>query len=144
MSSKQKSAPAPPSNAALIFPVIIGLFFFITIIKFGSPVIIQYTAVLDAPKDLTSAIFEIWPTNWAPWLFVPVALVGVFAIALDRVKLHWALALPLIWLVWEFISATQTVNPALTKITVTHFAVCVCLFYLGFFARAGMANPWPV
>lgn len=150
MSSKQKSAPAPPSNADLIFPAIIGLFFFITIIKFGSPVIIQYSAVqdaphvLDAPQDFVSAVFDIWPTNWGPWLFVPVALVGVFAIALDKAKFHWALVLPLIWLVWEFVSATQTVNPALTKITLTHFTVCVCLFYLGFFARTGMSNPWPL
>jgi O-antigen ligase len=149
MSPKKKTAPGPPSNADLIFPLIIGFFFFITIIKFGSPVIIQYSVVqgnvvLDAPQDFVSAIFDIWPTNWAPWLFVPVALVGVFAIALDRVKLHWALALPLIWLVWEFVSAAQTVNPALTKITLTHFTVCVCFFYLGFFARTGMANPWAV
>jgi len=144
MSSKQKSAPGHPATESLIFPMMAGLFFFLTIIKFGSPVIIQYSVVLDAPQDMASAIFDIWPTNWDTWLFVPVALVGVFAIVLDRVKLHWALALPLFWLVWEFVSATQTVNPALTKITLTHFAVCVSLFYLGFFARTGMANPWPV
>jgi hypothetical protein len=144
MSSKQKSAPQNPSPASWIFPLMAGLFFFITIIKFGSPVIIDRYGLIEAPHDAASLIYDMWPPRWGAWLFVPVALAGLFAVVLDRVKLHWALTLPLFWLGWQFVSATQTVSPALTKLTMTHFTICVCLFYLGFFARKGMSNPWPV
>jgi len=119
-----------------------GLFFFVTIIKFGSPVVMD--RYIDAPQDFTSAFYGLWPPHWAAWLFVPVALAGLWAIQWDRTKLHWALFLPLVWLGWELVSATQTVSLALTKLSVTHFFVCVGLFYLGFFARKGMANPWPI
>jgi O-antigen ligase len=120
------------------------LFFFITIIKFGSPVILDSYIQMDAPNDLVSAFYFAWPTIWGFWMFVPVALAGLLAIEWNRIKLHWALALPLVWLGWEFVSATTTVSPALTKLTLIHFSVCVSLFYLGFFARKGMSNPWPL
>jgi hypothetical protein len=144
MPSKQKSATEKPSAASLVFPVMAGLFFFISIIKFGSPVIIDRYNVIEVPQDITSAIYDMWPLHWGTWLFVPVALAGLFAIEWNRVKLHWVLALPLLWLGWEFISGAQTVSPALTKLTLTQFTICAGLFYLGFFARKGMSNPWPV
>ena len=88
---------------------------------------------------------ESWPPHWGFGLFLPFALAGLFAIAWNRVKLRVALVLPLIWLGWEFVAATQTVSPALTKLTLSaHFVICVGLFYLGFFARKGMSNPWPL
>jgi hypothetical protein len=144
MSSKQKSAPDPSPTASLVFPIVAGLFFFITIIKFGSPVILDVHSYIEAPQDVTSFVYDMWPPHWGAWLFAPVALAGLFAVELNRVKLHWALALPLIWLGWEFVSATQTASPALTKVTLTQFTICVGLFYLGVFARKGMSNPWPV
>jgi O-antigen ligase len=142
MPKKQTTAPESPAATSLVFALLAGLFFFITIIKFGSPVILD--RYIETPQDTVSAFYESWPPHWGTWLFVPFALAGLFAIQLNRLKLHWALALPLIWLGWEFISATQSVSPALTKITLTHFVVCVSLFYLGVFARKGMSNPWPV
>jgi hypothetical protein len=144
MSSKQKIAVEKPSLASLIYPMMAGLFFFITIVKFGSPVIIDRYHVIESPQDLTSAVYDMWPLHWGPWLFLPVALVGLFAIEWDRVKLHWVLALPLIWLGWEFVAAAHTVSPELTKMTLTQFTICVSLFYLGYFARKGMSNPWPI
>jgi hypothetical protein len=144
MSSKKPAAPENPSPAHLIFPVMAGLFFLITIVKFGSPIIIDRNGVIEVPQNTASLLYEMWPPHWGAWLFVPVGLAGLFAVVVDRVKLHWALMLPLVWLAWEFVSATQTVSTALTKLTLTQFTVCVSLFYLGFFARKGMSNPWPV
>src|SRR5208283_3917475 len=69
---------------------------------------------------------------------------GLFAIQWSRVKWDWVLMLPLLWLGWECISAAQSVSTELSKLTLTHFAVCVVFFYLGCFARKGMSNPWPV
>jgi len=139
-----KKTPVPPEPAAtpLAFAAVAGLFFFITILKFSYPVVID--SKIAAPHDFTSAWNDLWPAHWSAWLFLPVALVGLFAIELNGTKLHWALFLPLIWLGWELVSATQTVSLALTKLTITHFVVCVSLFYLGFFAKKGMSNPWPI
>jgi hypothetical protein len=142
MAAKQISAPTQPAASSLIFPIVAGVFFFITILKFGYPVIMD--SKIDVPNDLTSAFNELWPPHWSAWLFLPVALAGLFAIELNRTKLHWVLFLPLIWLGWELVAATQTVSLALTKLTITHFLVCVSLFYLGFFAKKGMSNPWPI
>src|SRR5271154_193333 len=142
MPAKQSPAPAGSDSPSPIFAIAAGLFFFVVILKFGSPVVMD--RYIDVPQDFTSAYYGLWPPHWGAWLFVPVALVGLWAIELNRTKLHWALFLPLIWLGWELVSATHTVSLALTKLTIAHFVVCVSLFYLGFFARKGMSNPWPI
>jgi hypothetical protein len=143
MPAKQSPAPASQVTVWPIFPVVAGLFFFVVILKFSSPVIMD--RYIDAPTDLTSAVYGLWPPHWGTWLFVPVALAGLLAIEWNQTKLHWALLLPLIWLGWEFMfPPQQTVSPAADEIDLTHFIVCVSLFYLGFFAGKGMSNPWPV
>jgi hypothetical protein len=143
MKKKQTTAPESPAAPSLIFALMAGFFFFIAIIKLGSPVILDLN--MKSPRDMASSFSEpTWPPHWGFWMFVPVALAGLFAVEWNRVKLHWVLTLPLIWLGWEFVSATHSVSAALTKLTLAHFAVCVGLFYLGFLTRKGMANPWPV
>jgi hypothetical protein len=142
MPAKQTPAPAGPVATSPIFAVMAGLFFFVTIIKFGSPVVMD--RYIDVPYDWSSAFYDLWPPHWSAWLFVPVALTGLWAVKLNGTKLHWSFFLPLIWLGWELVSATQTVNLALTRLTITHFVVCVGLFYLGFFTKKGMPNPWPI
>ena len=51
---------------------------------------------------------------------------------------------PLLWLGWQFVSATGSISPKLTAAVVAHFSACVAFFYLGFFALRGVRNPWPV
>jgi O-antigen ligase len=142
MPTKETTAPKGPAATPGVFAAIAGLFFFITIIKLGNPVILN--RYIEAPRDLASAFYYSWPPWWGTFMFVPVALAGLFAIQWNRAECHWVLMLPLIWLGWEFISATQTINAALSKLTLAHFAVGVGFFYLGFFARKGMSNPWPL
>jgi O-antigen ligase len=119
-----------------------GLFFFITIIKFGSPIILD--SKIEAPQDFASAIYDSWPPRWGGWFFVPLAVAGLFTIDWKRLRMSWVLALPLLWLGWQFIAAAHSVQPALTALTLKHFVVCVSLFYLGRFATKGMSNPWPL
>jgi O-antigen ligase len=56
--------------------------------------------------------------------------------------------LPVIWLVWQWISATQSVDADLTRVTLRHFVACVICFYLGLFClpREGTATffLWPI
>ena len=64
-------------------------------------------------------------------------LVGVAGIAVARWKPAapwWLVALPLVWLVWQFIAGARSVDPELTRLTLKHFAACVLCFYLGYFS----------
>jgi len=139
---KETTKPAVPTVAAFVFAALAGLLFFIIILKCGSPVILNGS--IEAPHDLGEALNWPWPPIWGVWMFAPVALAGLCAISWKGLKFRWILALPLVWLGWEFVSATQTVSPALTKLTLAHFTVCAGLFYLGFFACRRMPNPWPI
>ena len=55
----------------------------------------------------------------------------------------WLVALPLVWLVWQFIAGTQSVDPELTMLTLKHFAACVLCFYLGYFSLSRVQRIWP-
>jgi O-antigen ligase len=46
----------------------------------------------------------------------------------------WLLIVPLVWLGWQFVSATQSVDRSLTAATLRHFVSCVIAFYVGLFA----------
>ena len=128
--------------APLAFAAAAGLFFFIVINKFGNPVILDYK--LAAPQDATELFYQSWPSRWWPWLVTPLVAMGLLAVPWKRLRGHWALALPAIWLGGEFLAGTQTVRPELTRVTLEHFSVCVVLFYLGCFALNRNTPAWPV
>jgi O-antigen ligase len=144
-SNRSKPTPAPGGPAQpLLFMVVAGVFFFITVTKFGIPV------TLDAESSWLDAIFGSssysWQVKWGYLLMIPVFVAGLFAIRWKPLpgKWRWLLFLPVLWLGWEFISATASISPRLTGPVLAHFSACVALFYLGFFALRGARNPWPV
>jgi hypothetical protein len=135
--------PAPESRSASIaFPLAAGFFFFLVIIKFGDPVILDFNA--SPPQSLTEAVFGSWPSSMGRWLLVPLLAVGLLTMQWNRLRWRWALALPAIWLAWECVAGTQTVSPVLTRVVLEHFATCVILFYLGFFAMGQCPQSWPL
>ncbi len=109
-----------------------------------------------------------WPIGWAYGLLLIVAILGWFAARRPARRPavasvgprpsglgnwlaqrqgyapRWLLLLPLAWLAWQFIASTQTVQPALSRPTVVHFAGCIVCFYLGFFSlnRGGNLGPF--
>jgi FtsH-binding integral membrane protein len=141
-----------------VFAVVAGLFFFVAILKFGDPVILDN--VIQPPENAWAAVFESWQVKWGYWLMLPLMVAGLADIlwrtrgrtrgsaslsgALPGTGFKWRLALPAAWLGWLFVSATQSVSPRLTSMTLEHFGVCVVLFYLGCFALKGVRNPWPL
>ena len=125
-----------------VFAVVAGLFFFVSILKFGNPVILDN--VLQPPENAQAAVFESWQVKWGYWLMLPLIVAGLAAIRWRTPGFKWPLALPLAWLGWQFVSATQSVSPKLTSMTLEHFSACVVLFYLGCFALKGVRNPWPL
>lgn len=108
---------------------------------------------------MAELIYGPWPIRWAYWALVPIVVLGLAAVVQgakqDSVRadgastaanrrdgklLLWAALLPVIWLGWQFFSATQTVDPELTGATLPHFVVCVVFFYLGLFGIRHPAN----
>jgi O-antigen ligase len=134
-----------------------GLFLGLCIWKFGNPVILD--SKIPTPVTLTDFLNDPWPTRWASWIFLPLALTGV-ALALAQKKQgnetrwgetlgepqkskgsagsrghpshqKWLWLLPLLWFGWQLLSATQTMDATLTGATLWQFSGCVAGYFLG-------------
>jgi O-antigen ligase len=145
-------------NGTAFYAFTFGLFLGLCIWKFGNPVILDS----KIPTPVTPADFlnDPWPTRWAGWIFVPLALTGALlaltqkgrgnatrwgdtpgepqkskdrAGSRGRSPHHhkWLWLLPLLWFGWQLFSATQTVDAALTSATLWQFSGCVAGYFLG-------------
>jgi len=129
----------------LLFSAVFGAFLGLTLLKFGNPPIMEkwvtppanaYEFVLGSP----------WPIAWAYGLLALIALFGLRVASWKDVAPLWLVMLPLTWALWECVTAMWTVNPALSRPTVIHFAACAACFYLGYFALGPHWRPsafWP-
>ena len=125
-------------TATKIYALAFGLFLGLCIWKFGNPVILDHK--ISAPATPTELFNEAWPTHWANWVLLPLAAIGLILIFQRKVswtQSKWLWLLPLIWLGWQFVSATQTVDDNLTAATLWQFSGCVACYFLGalIFAR---------
>jgi len=127
-----------PSVFAGLFGALLGL----CLLKFGNPPIME--KYVTAPEGVWEFLLGYpWPMAWAYGMLLVVALAGL---AVARWKLtapRWLLALPLLWLVWEFIAGAHSVSPELTQAVLKHFAASVVCFYLGYFSLSRVARHWP-
>jgi len=130
------------TSAPKLYALAFGFFLGLCIWKFGNPVILdQKISVPITPSDFLD---ESWPTHWANWIFLPFAAVGTVLIFQKKTlwpRMKWFWLPPLIWLGWQFISASQTVDSELTATTLWQFSGCVVCYFLGtlVFARE---NAW--
>lgn len=145
-----KSSPRPNSKTETpfwqsVFAGLTGVFLAITLLKFGNPII--FDEKIAAPTNILEIVFQPWPTRWGYLFFALLAAVGLtvgqWSITLN-LKTAFGLFLPLIWLAWQFVSATKTVDPTLTQLTLKHFTVGVACFYLGWFCLSRIQNFRPV
>ena len=130
-----KSAKKLAANE--VYALAFGIFLGLCILKFGNPVILDQ--VVPPPTSFSEFWRDSWPAHWANWFLLPLALIALVLIAtsarprpLFRYSL-WLLILPLLWLGWQMISATQTVDAALTSATLWQFFGCVACFFIGAF-----------
>ena len=125
-----------------ICALIFGFFLGLCILKFGDPVILDEK--IFPPANISEFLSDSWPTHWANWIFFPLlAIIAIVAFldyrdsALDPQTVAQtskpALLLPLLWLGWQFVSSTRTVDPNLTATTLWQFSGCVACFLLGVF-----------
>jgi len=126
-----------------LFAGVFGAFLGLALLKFGNPPIME--KYVTPPNDVFEFLLGYpWPISWAYGLLCIVAALGLLAARPRRIAPRWLVALPLVWLVWQLLAATQTVDGLLTTLTLKHFAACVVCFYLGFFSLGGLENPWPM
>jgi len=119
-------------RAEFYFALAFGLFLGLAIWKFGNPVILD-TKVLP-PSSLGDFWSDPWPPHWANRLLIPFAIAGLI-LGLPhkpvRPANHWLWLLPLLWLVWQMISAVKSVDAGLTAATLWQFAGCVAAYFIG-------------
>jgi hypothetical protein len=120
--------------ATEIYALAFGLFLGLAFWKFGNPVILDHKII--PPSSPTEFWADAWPTHWANWIFPPVALVGALVAFKNKLRWpvrRWLWLLPLLWLGWQLISASQTVDADLTAATLRQFFGCVACYFAGAF-----------
>ncbi|MGA2659150.1 MAG: O-antigen ligase family protein [Verrucomicrobiota bacterium] len=131
---KPEPKPAPPDGwLPRLFVTLFGAFLGLTLLKFGNPPNME--SFVSAPTDVWEFFFvSPWPIPWAYCLLGLAALLGLMT---ARWKLNaplWLVALPLAWLIWQFLAASYSLEPHASRAIVVHFAACVVCFYLGLFS----------
>ena len=143
MRSDQPPA-APQTNALLprIFAGLFGAFLGLALLKFGNPPIMEKW--VSAPSNVYEFLLGYpWPIAWAYGLLALVVAAGVVSARWRLAVPWWLIALPLFWLVWQFLAGAQSVNAGLSAQTVKHFCASVLCFYLGFFSLSRLKDLWP-
>ena len=128
------------STKEKIFALVFGLFLGLCIWKFGNPVILDH--VVSVPHSPTEFYREAWPLRWANWILLPLVLLGTVLVCRNKIswpQSKWLWRLPLAWLGWQFVSATQTVDVGLTTATLWQFSGCVACYFLGAFCFSNRA-----
>jgi O-antigen ligase len=125
-------------TAPKLYALAFGLFLGLCIWKFGNPVILGHK--ISAPVTPAEFLNESWPLHWANWILLPLAGLGALLVIQEKIfwtQSKWLWLLPLMWLGWQFASATQTVDADLTRATLWQFSGCVACYFLGalIFAR---------
>jgi len=124
-----------------VFAALFGACLGLALLKFGNPPITEKW--VTAPAGVWEFLLGFpWPIAWAYGLLVVVGGVGLVMARWNATAPRWLVALPLLWLVWQFAAGLHSVDPALTKPTLKHFAACVLCFYLGYFSLSRVERPW--
>ena len=72
-----------------------------------------------------------WPPEIGYWLVGGLVLMGVAVARWQTNAPGWLISLPVAWLLWQCLAATQTVDADLSRATLEHFTAGVVCFYLG-------------
>jgi O-antigen ligase len=122
------------SGGEFYYTLAFGLFLGLCIWKFGNPVILDNK--ISTPVTPADFWNDAWPLHWSNWIFLPFAIIGgilIFQKKISWSQTKWLWLLPLIWLGWQFISASKTVDADLTAATLWQFSGCVASYFLGAF-----------
>ena len=119
-------------NATEWYALVFGLFLGLAIWKFGNPAILD--RVITPPSSWSDFWKDAWPLEWGNRILLGLIVIGAgFAVAkMPRWPAkRWLWILPLIWLGWQFVSATQSEDSHLTAVTLWQLGGCVACYFLG-------------
>ncbi len=124
--------PKKKYAATEIYALAFGLFLGLAIWKFGNPVILDHK--INPPSTLSEFWNDAWPTHWAIQILLPVMLVGVLVVFMNKPQWtarRWLWLLPLLWLDWQLVSASHAVGADLTAATLWQLFGCVACYFVG-------------
>jgi hypothetical protein len=117
-----------------VFAAASGLFVGLSLLKFGNPAILDH--LIPPPNGLLEILFQSWPLSWS-YVMLMILLAWGLATAQWQVPMpRWLVLVPLGWLIWQWVAATQTIDPKLTRATLVHFHTVLAGFYLGLLGLA--------
>lgn len=122
-----------------VFQIMFGSLIALSLLKFGNPCV--FAKLTPWPKDGFEWALDAWPVEIGYWLLAMVAVSGIFCARLQSGVPRWLLAAPVAWLSWQFVSATRTLDPEMTRLTLPHFTACMVCFYLGVFCLGHARRP---
>ena len=115
-----------------IFSLLFGGFLGLALLKFPNPPVVDH--LITVPTNEWEWALMSWPVRFAYPLLGLLALAGLALIRWPRNISKVGACLPLAWLLWMGLSVTQTIDAAVSTVTLVHFALCVVCFYLGLLA----------
>jgi len=115
-----------------VFAALFGGLLGLSLLKFGNPIIME--KYMEWPTNLFEWVLNSWPIVIGYWILAIVTALGLFVAQWKITTPKWLVAMPLVWLVWEMISASHSLWPEISRPTVVHFATCAVCFYLGLFS----------
>ena len=143
------AAGAPiPLTAVGLLSLALGALLGLSLLKFGNPVILDRQ--VGAPSGILDALplTVSWPASWGQGLMLLLSLAAGVTMLLARsgplprrARRAWLWLPPLLWLVWQGISASRSVDAELTSFTLPHFAALVACYALGLFVVSRDGTP---
>jgi O-antigen ligase len=133
MSSASTTRPAASKDLlSSLFTALFGACLGLALLKFVNPPIMEKYVV--KPTDLLEFVLSTWPIAWGYSLLGLLTVLGLLVAQWTSNAPRWLLALPLVWLAWQFVAAAHALDGGLTHPTLMHFTACALCFYLAFFS----------
>ena len=122
-----------------IFALAFGGFLGLALLKFPNPPVVDH--LIDAPSNGWEWALMAWPVRFAYPLLGLLVLAGLALMRWPVNVAKLAAGLPLAWLLWVGLSTPQSIDAAISGITVVHFILCVICFYLGLLVVGRLKQP---
>jgi hypothetical protein len=113
------------------FALFIGLFLALLLLKWGNPVILSEQ--VQAPSEFAEWLVQAWPLNWAYPVLFCIGLVALPGMKSNSAFKKWPVILMFVWFVWQFLAASQSIDPKLSRPALMHFGAAVVCFGIGAF-----------